>query len=816
MVYQVQAKANFVARYERLFSRIDKAEVKFKPLVFPWGRSSLKAAEVGHAAALECPAEDAERLIAMLDRLDQYGRSTVATLLVGGAAAVPEDERTTGGPKFRSPAARAAVVAMLGDPASHVREQVGGWLDGLPRRDDEAAQHETLLSRSASDIRTRAISRLAKLPDEQLLAAAGRLLDGTSTQQLGGLELLRQMVAAERCIEKARALAQQHASRQKKEPSKELRTALDAVLLVRKDANWTLQNALGLLPDGWKHARPIAKMRENPQEKVTKRTVELLESLEAFIEKHKDVDVRKSRDGEEDHWKSQPGLLGARSHHGLDPDLRHTREQDLAFCPVAVLLDEWQAASGPAAKDPMELLRAWVACKVAVSDWRTDSHAWSKDVVALGMAKKTKVHSGMELFLEWALRRGDERPGDLLLDQMEGAIARGDIYRKGDDDDDKVPAAAFDLSAQTLQERWRQCPAAWHAAYEPERLRRLLRLCDAAEAAFVPFIDPKRSGRYSDDSVYTCPVQLTLDEFVALWELGELTDHDVTRRLIQVPESEYEDRVSHHELDHLMEQRAGRNLRWVTRRAPDTIDPILERIRKRALEIELPRGDAETSATSVIFALFPSGGIDAVIPALAGLGKHKLVRGYNWSGTSKAASFSRILAKSRPGKSDTPQAFAAAAKGAAIPESRLVELALYARSGPRTSSTRWAGRGSRKARCGSALTRRSRRAKASTAATMRSRRRGRRASRSSRPSPPTAGRMARSTARGLTGARSSWGPSAGRLCMTPRSTHRAAPVIRVRGCSPMRSRARRRRRSWCRGSTASGTRTRSARWAWWQ
>ncbi len=450
---------------------------------------------------------------------------------------------------------------------------------------------------------------------------------------------------------------------------------------IRTPNKWTLQNALGLLPDGWKHSRPIAKLRDFPQETATRQTVELLKSLEAFIEKHKEVDVRKVRsDRADDPWRNDPALLGGTQFYTLMPDARYSLEDDLAFCPVSSLLKDWQGSIDGALLDGDEPLRAWLAARYATSDVGDHHGTWPKDLVALGMPRSTKFAKSIEFMLHWIMRRCDPSASERLLDQIEGAIARADIFRVGEDRYGRQCKCEglFDYSARKLFELYRICPAAFVNGYSTARLDRILALRDAAHATFKPYVDPKPSDRFSDESVHICPIELTIDEFVELWRLGKLTDSDVFRRLIRTERGRYEDDVRHYELGHLMERRAGRNTRWEHRAIPPAIDPVLDRIRRRALEIELPRGDAPTAASSVIYALHPTGGIDAVIPALANFGKLKLVRGYNWRNTSKAGSFSKILSESRPGKDDSPAAFAAAAKKADIPEHRLIELALFA------------------------------------------------------------------------------------------------------------------------------------------
>ncbi len=108
---------------------------------------------------------------------------------------------------------------------------------------------------------------------------------------------------------------------------------------------------------------------------------------------------------------------------------------------------------------------------------------------------------------------------------------------------------------------------------------------------------------------------------------------------------------------------------------------IIEKAKARILEIELKRGDTETSVTHLASSLQSVYGIDYFIEILTALGKDKLNRGYYYysSGSSKKDVLSSLLYACYPLKRETQEEFNEKITKAKFTEKRLIEVALYAR-----------------------------------------------------------------------------------------------------------------------------------------
>ena len=105
---------------------------------------------------------------------------------------------------------------------------------------------------------------------------------------------------------------------------------------------------------------------------------------------------------------------------------------------------------------------------------------------------------------------------------------------------------------------------------------------------------------------------------------------------------------------------------------------IVERIRRRIVDVELRRGEAPTEASRAALALEYSGGVDVLVRLVRALGSEPFIRGYSYDGESRHVVFSRLIRATMPGAEDTPAAFAAAMKAAKIADRRLVELGCFA------------------------------------------------------------------------------------------------------------------------------------------
>lgn len=679
-------------RLESLLRRINGKEEKFKPLVFPWGRTSLKASELGYPLVEHCPLDRGERLIKVLDRLDAHARSMAVHVIVGRPHLYGfiRQDQTPPPAKPLSTLARSTLVGLLGDPAADVRTAAADGLATEPLSSAERDRHIELADRKASDICTRVMTRLLTQTDGDVLASASRLLSGKVAQIQAGLELLRAMVEANRAPDVARRMAGD-ARRAIKRPSKEMLATLDAIAQPRAAAIVTVKDAFGLvqhLPQ-----RPLPPVRAFTILRPTSAAAECIWSLESLIHEHRTLPL-KTDDGERS-WLGEDGppLLGTlRWMYLFEPRQTRSAEEDRRRCPVMAPLELWLKSRSSAAADDdgLELFRAWVMTWCALDNVHNrPGPLWPKELLdrtPQGVKGVPAYGRQIRLFLDWALRLSNLDTHTVCLDQLEAAVARGDISRVGErQHSDAISVFSEGLSASAWLRLWRGCPSNWTTSRDPVHLARLEGLLRSANRALanhsISLDEEKRQGLDEDsepDEVFHC----TLEEVLPLWERGVISDDELLVRLAvgELPSrySPERDRRCHEFASLISARLPGKKSRHnPSIQLTPRLDAVIERLRVRVLEVELARASAPTEATPHAMAIDPSGGIDVVVPALAGLGKLKLVRSSIWNQRDKAASFSKLIRSSRPRSSDTPQEFAKAARAAGLSEERLVELALY-------------------------------------------------------------------------------------------------------------------------------------------
>ncbi|SHM32359.1 DUF4132 domain-containing protein [Flavobacterium chilense] len=119
----------------------------------------------------------------------------------------------------------------------------------------------------------------------------------------------------------------------------------------------------------------------------------------------------------------------------------------------------------------------------------------------------------------------------------------------------------------------------------------------------------------------------------------------------------------------------------LTKRFPFLV-PMIDKIRETFLDVEVKRGDSNTSVTPLVQSFQKVFGINRLIEMLTALGKASLYKGYiySWSYTelTKQKLFSYLLKRCYPLASDTQEMFNEAVKKAKISEERLVQAAIYA------------------------------------------------------------------------------------------------------------------------------------------
>jgi hypothetical protein len=127
------------------------------------------------------------------------------------------------------------------------------------------------------------------------------------------------------------------------------------------------------------------------------------------------------------------------------------------------------------------------------------------------------------------------------------------------------------------------------------------------------------------------------------------------------------------------------DLRRLTHRKPDPLceqhpwlADVVERCRRRIVEVELGRGDLPTAAAAPALALRWAGGLDALVRVLAALGGDSFARGHLHDGVSRPAVFSHLVRVTFPGESDTADELARQAAQSGVGRRQLIETAVYA------------------------------------------------------------------------------------------------------------------------------------------
>lgn len=121
--------------------------------------------------------------------------------------------------------------------------------------------------------------------------------------------------------------------------------------------------------------------------------------------------------------------------------------------------------------------------------------------------------------------------------------------------------------------------------------------------------------------------------------------------------------------------RRKQNPDWLT---SATWEQAVSDVRDRVLEIELARGDLETSASLPALALQSVYGAPLALRLLAGMGKNPLRRGYSYSNQGKEIVFSHLLRVSYPTNEDSPERVRQLAADYKLKDQRLLDLAMFA------------------------------------------------------------------------------------------------------------------------------------------
>ena len=643
--------ARLFGQIEQLLQRIPKRSQAVDSPIWPWWKRRIERPTVAAALVANAAAVNGERLLPYIPDLSPIDRAAFVRQAAG--LAHPWNRRAVAKPRKPSAAERRVILELLGDPSPDVRTAAFQALDASPLLPDELDRLVNLLGRTTGDLRNCTLKRLGTLPDPAFLAVADRLLgDAEELRRLAGLELLRLAGEAKRLTsdvaERMQRYAGQHADlsdREQAQVSSALRPAA---------APATRDDALGLVDRSalWAWAEPHACTLE-----VDSRGARAsLESLAQLVITHQASEHR-APDGETRPLVDSTGW-------NFGPRKPEDREKDAV--PLAAIWKRWleERGAGLRDRDDCELLRALVAGK--------ETSCWSSSaplrVSGLGQ------HSAGARFLRdlcaWCIAWDPPLGGgDFLLDGLENEIA-------GLSSADYRAMRAEQTSGRVNVWTWgREQPP--HRSHISQADRWLGRFRWWREL-FPALVQPAQSVRlygllraFQDRTKRYDALHITLDDFLAAYATGTVGPPDFLDLLAGS--------ASHEGWHSLLRTTSLRKPPKGLAERAELVE-LVDRCRRRVVEVETERGDRETAASGLALALRWTGGLETLARAIPALGKTHFARRFGWSvsGASRQDTLSHLVVRSLPRPDDTPEAFARWAEESGISEGRLVELAVYA------------------------------------------------------------------------------------------------------------------------------------------
>jgi hypothetical protein len=643
-------------RLEALMRRLPKRSQMVKSPVWPWWDHKLEKAHVASAMIANASAVSSPRLLPYVADLTPTDRAAIDRRHCGLPSRYdrkPAGERKT---SF-TPDERATLLDLMGDSSADVRAAVFDVLRDLTVLPDEVDRLVELLDRKPGDLRNACLTRLRLLADADLLAAADRLLaDGSEPRRVAGLELLREASDAGRVATEARSRVERYAA---VAPSvaEEARGHVAAVLAAKTEKA-TTDDALGLIDPAVLRQWPAPRSRDVKTD--TKATRACLTALAELVLAHQETEVRVASGDtkmlvESVTWQFGPRMKADSSDASSSP-------------PLADVWRGW-VESRPADlrdADACELLRALVVAH--------DSPAYNSSPVQqlMGLGEYHAGDRFLTGILEWCAVWDPPADGlSFLLEGLESSMAE---LTPGDFDvlqqHARSERSAFSVHVFTgsdghtalrrkieAVQRWMGRLRWWKALFptvvQREQIERLYGL--------VRVFERRSSG--------VGHIKVTLPDFLMAYEAGVVDETELVDLLVG------------------KESARSQLLREVSTRKPPRglgdhaeLLAVVDRCRRRIVEVESQRGDRESAASKLAMELRTTGGLDTLARALPALGKTHFARTFGWmnTGASRQDTLSHLVVRSIPRDEDTLEAFASWARTAKVSHAKLIELAVYA------------------------------------------------------------------------------------------------------------------------------------------
>jgi len=633
------------AALEPFLLRFQRKAVKLKSIVWPWWELKIERSAIADELVRHGKGMPKSKLMPYVANLDSWNRAGFLREAAGLERWSYSDD--TRQPKVLTGGIYDLAIALTGDASADARKAAFASLASTrvsPKERDHLVQ---LLKRKAGDLRNGALTRLAKLSDDDLLETAETLMrDKDAMRRLAGLELVRSAVEKNRCTEAARSLVQTVFD--EREPSDGERAHLDSILGETVEVA-TRDDGLGLIDTSKLKEWP--RPTKNDHISASKAARNALESLAQLVFDHGDMEIA-------DIYGERTTVLDAGRRLG-SPDSRELAEQREGKLALTDIWRTWAEERGPETRDEdgLELVRAWVA-EVDDPIWSgpktrelTHNQVWSEG--------KLLLDSLLEWSIFWQRPDGafahlldglENALGKLTRAQFERIVAEGTHYSWGD----KEPHERILNQAMNHHDRYRKLRALLPRQLDQASARRAYSLFSWARLQMgensrlspdlQDFRDAADAGLFEDPSSEL--VHLLIGPNGDTYTLSECTGQKPCKEFADHPE----------------------------------FTATIQRIRERMVEVETQRGDRTTAASNLTTGLRHTGGLHTLGAAMKALGSTRFARSHSWWGQeqSRKDTLSHLVLNSSPGPEDTPEAFVAWAKSSGLKEARLVELATYA------------------------------------------------------------------------------------------------------------------------------------------
>jgi hypothetical protein len=597
-------------------------------------------------------------LVPWLPVMDVHGRASVANLITGNGRWLPEAVRERG----LTAEFRPVVIGLLSDRSSLVRGIAIAALSKTSLAPSEAPAIEALLTRAATDLRRGALTLLASLPPKQARACAARLsASADKRQQEAAAELSREIgdAAGDAAGPAAAPIEDLHAVfAAKRVPASAPRHPAGRRQASGGEADQVLL-AIGEIAD---------RQRDVPV------TISWWQGTREMLF----GDVRQFPSPFGHPWQARRGLPGT--------------EQQAAASGMVLgeVFREWwaQRPSNLRGEDEgLDALRAYALATVPEPARPVSQPAGLADGIAAALAGRFGGGDGND----WWYRTLHKLAGDLPDELRQRAAVRHVTTWLAAE---HANSAAIDECLNALEATLAAVPP--HVLTQgpppadprvihvraPGRLpnhdwRNRLRshpwgsllagLLQTRPGLFGPWQIERwyRLMRWAEQPVPDAePLPVADGLLAAAHGAGAASDADVAAAFLHPRNQLFKDLTRH--------WRGNLEARY------PALAAIADDVRDRVVAVELLRGDLPTATSHAATNIASVSGVESAAELLRTLGKTPLTRGWRWAPDSRGDVLSHLLRVSFPAPGETGADLKAAVSKAGVPETRLVDLALYA------------------------------------------------------------------------------------------------------------------------------------------